>query len=198
MLALSTQDILIESNPGFCLISIYSAFVFPGVWANCIGFRLNLICHHGQKTDQTHISRSKTNAQSSSGPLLVIPAASSGSIHWMESTPNKVSQQRARACAERCISRLNSTWSKAKSFSCSLQSVLHNINECQLSLRFTIRNFIFGLGSITYKKVFAGSSCERRLIDHFFFAVLFCIRDEGIQLLGAIISSSCGTLAKKC
>lgn len=64
--------------------------------------------------------------------------ASSSSVHPVVCTPNKVSRQRPRACAERSISRSNFTWSQAKPSLAHLsfqgQFILRHINECQLFL----------------------------------------------------------------
>lgn len=132
------------------------------MFVNCLNIlfiqvKLNLSL---QTEGRTNIGTSKTNPQSSSGLLFV--ASSSGSIRPMESTPNKVSQRRARACAERCISRLNFTWSQAKlslvHLSLWRRFALDHINECQLFQCFTIRNFTFGLGSMECKML-----CRSRL-----------------------------------
>ncbi|KAK5924698.1 hypothetical protein CgunFtcFv8_017288 [Champsocephalus gunnari] len=83
------------------------------------------------------------------------------SIAPMENTPNKVSQRRARARAERRISRSTFTRSLAKRFSCSFifpgTVPSRRINECQLFLCSTIRKFTFGPGLIRFKW-FAGAS----------------------------------------
>lgn len=130
--------------------------VCPAVWVICIGFKLNLIYHHRPLTEEACISRSKTNTPSSLGLQLVASWTSSGRIRPMESTPNKVSQRRARSRDERRISRSNFTRSQAKNSRVHLsfegQFPLRHINESQLFLCFTISSFIVGRGSITCKK----------------------------------------------
>lgn len=108
-------------------------------------------------------SRSKTNTPSSLGLLLVISWASCGSVHPIESTPNKVSQQRARSRAERRGSRSSFSRSQPKHSLVHLsflgQFLMHNINESQLFLCLIIRKFIFGQRSIACK-----TFCMRLLV----------------------------------
>lgn len=141
-------SLVIEPNLAFFDIVQYQHCVCPEV---CIHFELNLICHYRWTSEQTCIGRSKTNTPSLLGLLLVF-WASSGSIHPIESTPNKVSQQRARSSAERRASRSNFTWSQPKHSLVHLsflwQFPMHHINESQLFLCFTIRKFIFGQRSV--------------------------------------------------
>lgn len=128
-------------------------------------------------------SRSKTSAPSSLGLLLVPPRAASGGIHPIESTPNKVSQQRARSPAERCVSRSNFTWSQPKyslvhlSFSGRFPPVRH-INESQLFLGFTIRCSIFGPRSIACKTLCRSKLCV--------WSIIICLYRR-FQLLGFFV-----------
>lgn len=135
-------------------------------------------------TDQTCISRSKTNPPSSLGLLLVVSWASSGSVRPMESTPNKVSQQRARSPAERhaqtSLGPNQSTLLFIYLFKDGLLSTILMNASCpcasQSGTSYLARNQPDANG-------FAGASYVCWLIDHFppFFYIDCLVTNKGIH-----------------
>lgn len=158
----------ILSSP-FCIITQTQR----SAWVICNSFKLKLIWHRGQKTDRT-LHRQIKDERS-----VIVWSAAHCFLSFQRQHPS-----RCRALPTRCPGKdpepvlkdashaqtsLDSTrGTPLLIYLSGGQFALHHVNECQLFLCFTIRSFIFGVGSI--KKQNTLWLCE--LADGFYFDCL--------------------------
>lgn len=157
------------TNPGFCII-IQHQHCCWAVWVICIGFKLNVIRHCRWMTKRVSADQRQTLRHHlvCCSLFLELPAAAST---WWRALPTRCpSKEPDPVLKDASHAQTSLACRRSSLFFIYLtkdSSPLHHINESQLFLCFTIKNFIFGQGSVTCKRLRRSQLCV--LADRSFF-----------------------------